>query len=184
MVIFKSLASKKHTHDYQSPAGKKTGQERDCMINHGVSPRPRADSFSFRQSCIELPAALSPLLSASDREHVSPRSKDQSLSCYLQPQRCELLPDRYCCVETERPPRGGHLRNPIRHFDQAAACAFRFLRQPSRPNAPRPVAKRGSAVGRGSTVTPSGLPGMPPDQAGHHWRQQILGEILQPRAAR
>src|SRR6185437_11630976 len=36
-------------------------------------------------------------------------------------------------------------------FDQAAiaADAFRFLRQPSRPNAPRPVAKSGSAAGSG-----------------------------------
>src|SRR6476659_506505 len=33
-------------------------------------------------------------------------------------------------------------------FDQAAR-AFRFLRQPSRPNAPRPVAKSGSAAGMG-----------------------------------
>jgi hypothetical protein len=42
------------------------------------------------------------------------------------------------------------LRNPIRCFDQAAsAAAFRFLRQPSRLNAPRPVAKSGRAAGRG-----------------------------------
>ena len=33
-------------------------------------------------------------------------------------------------------------------FDQAVACAFRLLRQPSRPNAPRPVAKSGSAPGK------------------------------------
>jgi len=48
------------------------------------------------------------------------------------------------------------LRNPIRCFDQAAARAaefFRFLRQPSRPNAPRPVAKRGRAAGSGVAVT-------------------------------
>ena len=33
------------------------------------------------------------------------------------------------------------LRNPIKCFDQAAStAAFRFLRHPSRPNAPRPVA--------------------------------------------
>ena len=44
------------------------------------------------------------------------------------------------------------LRNPIRCFDQAAASAaafLRFLRQPSRPNAPRPEAKSGSAPGSG-----------------------------------
>ena len=37
-------------------------------------------------------------------------------------------------------------------FDQAASCAFRFLRQPSRPNTPRPVAKSGKAVGSGVTT--------------------------------
>ena len=37
-----------------------------------------------------------------------------------------------------------------RCFDQAAnAAAFRFLRQPTRPNAPRPLAKSGRAAGRG-----------------------------------
>jgi hypothetical protein len=43
------------------------------------------------------------------------------------------------------------LRNPIRCFDQAAAsaAAFRFLRQPSKPNAPRPEAKSGRAAGSG-----------------------------------
>ena len=36
----------------------------------------------------------------------------------------------------------------IRRFNQTAtAAAFRFLRHPSRPNAPRPVAKSGSAGG-------------------------------------
>ena len=34
-------------------------------------------------------------------------------------------------------------------FDQAATRVFRFLRQPSRPNAPRPVAKSGNAAGNG-----------------------------------
>ena len=34
-------------------------------------------------------------------------------------------------------------------FVQATARAFRFLRQPSRPIAPRPVAKRGRAAGTG-----------------------------------
>ena len=33
--------------------------------------------------------------------------------------------------------------------DQAASAAFRFLRQPNRPNAPRPEAKSGSAAGTG-----------------------------------
>ena len=41
-------------------------------------------------------------------------------------------------TKTERPSRGGLSRNPISGFDQAAAGAFRFLRQPSRPGAARP----------------------------------------------
>ena len=42
-------------------------------------------------------------------------------------------------TQKERPPRGGLSPKAIRCFDQAAsAAAFRFLRQPSRPNAPRP----------------------------------------------
>ena len=44
------------------------------------------------------------------------------------------------------------LRNPIRFFGQAAAIAaafFRFLRQPSKPNAPSPEAKSGRAAGKG-----------------------------------
>ena len=51
------------------------------------------------------------------------------------------------------------LRNPIRCFDQvlATAAAFRFLRQPSRPNAPRPLAKSGSAAGTGVSICPSPL---------------------------
>jgi hypothetical protein len=39
----------------------------------------------------------------------------------------------------ERPPRGGP--SEIQSGFYQAALAFRFLRQPSRPNAPRPVAK-------------------------------------------
>ena len=70
------------------------------------------------------------------------------------------------------------LRNPIRCFDQAAtiAAAFRFLRQPSRPNAPRPVAKSGRAAGSGvvpllppplillkaKPITPVGVPAVEP----------------------
>jgi hypothetical protein len=41
-------------------------------------------------------------------------------------------------------------------FDQAAASAeafFRFLRQPNRPNAPRPLAKSGRAAGSGVADT-------------------------------
>ena len=37
-------------------------------------------------------------------------------------------------------------------FVQATACAFRFLRQPSRPIAPRPVAKSGRAAGTGVPI--------------------------------
>jgi hypothetical protein len=39
-------------------------------------------------------------------------------------------------------------------FVQATtACAFRFLRHPNRPNAPRPVAKSGNAAGSGVCET-------------------------------
>ncbi len=44
----------------------------------------------------------------------------------------------------------------IKRFDQAAASAatfFRFLRQPNRPSASRPEAKRGKAVGIGVALT-------------------------------
>ena len=51
--------------------------------------------------------------------------------------------------EKERPPRRRSCRNSIKSFDQAAA--FRFLRQLRKPSAPRPVAKRGSVVGSGTT---------------------------------
>jgi len=53
--------------------------------------------------------------------------------------------------ESERPPARRPFRNLIRCFDQAATKAavfFRFLRHPSRPNAPRPVAKSGRAAER------------------------------------
>ena len=45
--------------------------------------------------------------------------------------------------------------NEFRKFAQAAAraaAAFRFLRQPNKPIAPRPVAKSGSAAGSGVAV--------------------------------
>jgi hypothetical protein len=36
-------------------------------------------------------------------------------------------------------------------------ASFFFLRQPSRPKAPRPVAKSGNAPGSGTGLTPSGV---------------------------
>src|SRR5262249_56748354 len=42
---------------------------------------------------------------------------------------------------------------PVRQLDIDQAAAFRFLRQPSRPNAPRPVAKSGKAVGSGTALS-------------------------------
>jgi hypothetical protein len=39
--------------------------------------------------------------------------------------------------------------NPM--VDQAAACAFRFFRQPNRPNPPRPAANKGNAAGNGKS---------------------------------
>src|SRR5258707_15324283 len=49
------------------------------------------------------------------------------------------------------------LRNTMTCFlDQfVRAAVFRLLRHPSRPNAPRPVAKRGTAAGSGVTTGPS-----------------------------
>jgi hypothetical protein len=41
------------------------------------------------------------------------------------------------------------LPNHNTNSDQAAACAFHFLRQPSRLNAPSPEAKSGRVAGRG-----------------------------------
>jgi hypothetical protein len=38
------------------------------------------------------------------------------------------------------------------------AAAFRFLRQPSRPNAPIPVAKSGRAAGRGTSGATDAAP--------------------------
>jgi hypothetical protein len=35
-------------------------------------------------------------------------------------------------------------------FDHAAGVAFRFLRHPNNPNAPKPVTKSGSAAGTGT----------------------------------
>jgi hypothetical protein len=59
----------------------------------------------------------------------------------------------HCNISAKRKtPLRRSLRNPIRCLDQAAASAvafLRFLRRESRPNAPRPVAKSGSAAGSG-----------------------------------
>jgi len=47
-----------------------------------------------------------------------------------------LTKDEARRIAVERPPRGGAAL-----FVQATACAFRFLRQASKPKPPRPVAK-------------------------------------------
>jgi hypothetical protein len=54
------------------------------------------------------------------------------------------------CGKRKTAPRRS-LQNPIKCFDHAAerAVFFRFLRQPSRPNPPRPEAKSGRAAGIG-----------------------------------
>ncbi len=41
-------------------------------------------------------------------------------------------------------------------MEAQAACAFRFLRQPSRPNPARPVANSGKAAGSGTVLTAVG----------------------------
>jgi hypothetical protein len=54
-------------------------------------------------------------------------------------------------------PEVKRLAGAVRFTDQAAtATAFRFLRQPSRPIAPRPVAKSGRVAGSGVTYAPLG----------------------------
>jgi hypothetical protein len=50
-------------------------------------------------------------------------------------------------AQKERPPRAAVSPKSDQLFFQAAA--FRFLRQPNRPIAPRPVAKSGRAAGSG-----------------------------------
>jgi hypothetical protein len=47
-------------------------------------------------------------------------------------------------------------------FVQATVCAFRFLRHPSRPNTPRPVAKSGRAAGSGVGAVGLISPNRPP----------------------
>jgi len=42
-------------------------------------------------------------------------------------------------------------------FFYATACAFRFLRQPSRPKPPMPVANSGSVAGSGVVVVGPGV---------------------------
>ena len=61
--------------------------------------------------------------------------------------RFELL--RLCAFSFEKPRRNapGFGSNVERNY---AAIAFFFLRQPSRPSAPRPVAKSGKAPGSGT----------------------------------
>ena len=45
--------------------------------------------------------------------------------------------------------------NSIRSFAQAeSTAAFRFLRQPSRPNSPKPEVRNASVPGRGVEVRP------------------------------
>jgi hypothetical protein len=68
-----------------------------------------------------------------------------------------------CAWGSTEPPRGGLSKVRSGIFDQTAAAAafFRFLRQPSRPRAPRPDTKRGSAPGMGVAKDGSltGVPG-------------------------
>jgi hypothetical protein len=56
--------------------------------------------------------------------------------------RChELCLKLSITAQIERPPRGGPSNLFAALFVQATACAFRFLRQPSRPKPPMPVAE-------------------------------------------
>ena len=49
-------------------------------------------------------------------------------------------------------------RGSVGHVQIDQAACFRFLRQPSRPNAPKPVAKSGSAAGSGVSATATPVP--------------------------
>ena len=67
---------------------------------------------------------------------------------------CRLIPINNLCSaphQIRKPPRGAVSPKSGRCFDQAgsAAAFFHFLRQASRPKAPRAVARSGSAAGRG-----------------------------------
>jgi len=55
--------------------------------------------------------------------------------------------------QIERPPRGGLFSFSCAAVQTVATCALFFLRQPSRPKAPRPVAKSGRAAGSGVAAT-------------------------------
>ena len=61
----------------------------------------------------------------------------------------------FAATQEERPPTAAVSPNQIMYFDYAVrAAAIRFLRQPSRPNAPRPEAKSGRVAGRGVVPSP------------------------------
>ena len=74
--------------------------------------------------------------------------------------RCSTIEE----TQTKRPPLAAASLKSDVCFDQAAPIAaafFRFLRQPNKPNALRPVAKSGRAAGTGVAVTgPLPTPGL------------------------
>lgn len=63
-------------------------------------------------------------------------------------------------LQTERPPRGGLSEINFIGRHAVSAADFFFLRQPSRPNAPTPLAKNGSAAGSGVSAGKSCAPEM------------------------
>src|SRR5215468_742716 len=76
---------------------------------------------------------------------------------------CEIKRPALLVTQTERPPRGGLSEITIYALGYAAsAAAFFFLRQPSRPNAPRPVAKSGSVAGSGTGFIAPNNPSLSP----------------------
>src|SRR6516225_9993671 len=66
------------------------------------------------------------------------------------------LDDTRICIGSKQKPRDilpGVKSSPSKNNYAFKVVAFFFLRQPSRPNAPRPEAKRGRAAGKGMIDT-------------------------------
>ena len=77
---------------------------------------------------------------------LSPRKR----TCAVHTLRSALGQKRTCSSENRKSASRRSLLSPVCCFGHAAsAAAFFFLRQPSRANAPTPVAKSGSAAGSG-----------------------------------
>ena len=88
------------------------------------------------------------------RRPVRPCNHYTRAASHLDPGQSSLFHffERRACLLTPQIKKAAIADGPSNLFAALfvqAACAFRFLRQPSRPSAPRPVAKNGRAAGRG-----------------------------------